>query len=203
MYNPFDHYFNKAKQKGYKARSAFKLEEIQEKFHILQPWMKSFLDIWCSPGSWLQYVVEYMKKEKKSDYIGVGFDIKPVPIQLPNIHTYVQDVTDESALQKVFDEHNISQFDCILSDMAPSTIGVKDIDARRLFGLLRETLRVYEQYLHPQGTFAIKVFMGPWFDEFVQMMKKKFGWKNIKVFKPKSCRKESKETYVIKTSSDI
>jgi 23S rRNA (uridine2552-2'-O)-methyltransferase len=63
---------------------------------------------------------------------------------------------------------------------------------------LEETMWMYEKYLKPAGKFCTKIFMGPWFDEYIAQMKKLFGGKNIKVFKPASCRKESKETYVIK-----
>ncbi|GHV26310.1 hypothetical protein FACS1894176_06790 [Bacteroidia bacterium] len=88
--------------------------------------------------------------------------------------------------------------DFIQSDMAPNTIGDKEIDAVRSIALLEETMWIYEKYLKPEGKFCTKIFMGPGFDEYVAQMKKLFGGKNIKVFKPASCRKESKETYVIK-----
>jgi 23S rRNA (uridine2552-2'-O)-methyltransferase len=82
--------------------------------------------------------------------------------------------------------------------MAPNTIWVKDVDAIRAFGLIKSTMWIYKELLSENGKLVVKVFMGPWFEEFVAEMKTIFGWKNIKVFKPLSCRKESKETYVIK-----
>ena len=82
--------------------------------------------------------------------------------------------------------------------MAPNTIGLKDIDAIRLFDLLEQSLRIYQEYLNPEGKFAIKVFMGPGFEEFIKNMKKIFGGKSIKAFKPKASRKESKEIYIVK-----
>ena len=82
--------------------------------------------------------------------------------------------------------------------MAPNTIGNKEIDAMRSIALLEQTVRMYEKYLKPEGKFCTKIFMGPGFDEYVAQMKQLFGGKHIKVFKPMSCRKESKETYVIK-----
>ena len=68
----------------------------------------------------------------------------------------------------------------------------------RSIDLLEQTYRMYDQLLAPTGAFAIKVFMGPGFDEFVAKIKKRFWAKNIKLFKPNSCRANSKETYVIK-----
>lgn len=198
MYNPYDFYFKKAKKEGYKARSAFKLEEIQEKFHIITKSTKTVLDIGCAPGSWMQYTVAQLQKMKVKDYKVIWFDLKPVEINLPGMYTYVQDVTQQDKVNAILAQHDIQQVDFIQSDMAPNTIGHKEADAIRSIALLEETLRIYEKYLKPDGRFCTKIFMGPWFDDYVSNMKKLFGGKNIKVFKPASCRKESKETYVIK-----
>jgi 23S rRNA (uridine2552-2'-O)-methyltransferase len=83
MYNPYDFYFKQAKKEGYKARSAFKLEEIQEKFHLITKNSKTVLDIGCAPGSWMQYTVAQLQKMKVKDYQVIGFDLKPVEINLP------------------------------------------------------------------------------------------------------------------------
>ena len=198
MYNPYDFYFKKAKKEWYKARSAFKLEEIQEKFFLIKKTTKRVLDIGCAPGSWLQYTISQLKKLQVKDYKVLGFDLKPVDLHLPGLHTYVQDVTQVEEVKAILAEHQLSKFDFIQSDMAPNTIGLKDIDAMRAIDLLEQTYWLYDQLLDEKGSFVIKVFMGPGFDEFVAKMKKRFGGKNIKVFKPISCRSQSKETYVIK-----
>ena len=198
MYNPYDFYFKKAKKDGYKARSAFKLEEIQDKFHLITKQTKTVIDIGCAPWSRMQYTVAQLQKLKVKDYKVIGFDLKPVDINLPWMHTYAQDVTETAKVDEILTSHHIQQVDFIQSDMAPNTIGHKEADAIRSIGLLEETLRIYEKYLKTDGKFCTKIFMGPWFDEYVAKMKLLFGGKNIKVFKPASCRKESKETYVIK-----
>lgn len=198
MYNPYDFYFKKAKKEWYKARSAFKLEEIQEKFFLIKKTTKKVLDIGCAPGSWLQYTISQLKKLQVKDYKVLGFDLKPVDLHLPGLHTYVQDVTQVEEVKAILAEHQLSKFDFIQSDMAPNTIGLKDIDAMRAIDLLEQTYWLYDQLLDEKGSFVIKVFMGPGFDEFVAKMKKRFGGKNIKLFKPISCRSQSKETYVIK-----
>ena len=197
-YNPYDFYFKKAKKEWYKARSAFKLEEIQNKFHLIDKNTKTVVDIGCAPGSWMQYTISLLQKMQVKDYQVFGFDLKKVEIQLPWMHTYVQDITEQDKVNAIFAENNIEQVDFIQSDMAPNTIGDKETDAIRSIWLLEQTLRVYDKYLKPDGKFCTKIFMGPWFDEYVANLKKKYGWKNIKVFKPESCRRESKETYVIK-----
>lgn len=198
MYNPYDFYFKKAKKDWYKARSAFKLEEIQDKFSLISKTTKTVLDIWCAPGSWIQYTIWQLKKLGVKDYQVIGFDLKKVDLNLPGLKTYVQDVTEIEKVQTLLQNHQISAFDFIQSDVAPNTIGLKDIDAMRSIDLLEQTYRMYDQLLAPWGAFAIKIFMGPGFDEFVAKIKKRFWAKNIKLFKPQSCRANSKETYIIK-----
>ena len=198
MYDPFDHYFNKAKKTWYKARSAFKLEAIQDKFHIFDKTVRTVIDIWCAPWSWLQYASSQLEKFAVKDPVLLGFDIKKVTIKLPHMHAYKQDITDREGVQKILTQHNLEQVDCIISDMAPNTIGVKDIDAIRSIDLLEKSLRMYEDLLKKDGKFVVKIFMGPGFDAYVKRMKDVFGGKNIKIFKPDASRTNSKETYVIK-----
>ena len=139
-----------------------------------------------------------MKKYWTKNYKVIGFDLKPVDLHLPWLYTYVQDVTEKEKVKAILSSQWIEKFDFIQSDMAPNTIGLKDIDAMRAIDLLDQTFWLYDELLDEKWSFVIKVFMWPWFDEFVAKMKKRFWWKNIKVFKPLSCRSQSKETYVIK-----
>ena len=198
MYDPYDFYFKQAKKVWYKARSAFKLDEIQDKFHVIDKNTKAIIDIGCAPGSWLQYSVSQMQKFQIKNHKIIGFDLKSVELNLPGVFTYQQDITDQEAVKAILAEHKLEQVDFIQSDMAPNTTGVKDLDAMRSLVLIEQTLWMYQTLLKPEGKFVIKIFMGPWFQEFISHLKQIFGWKNIKVFKPKSCRKESKETYIIK-----
>lgn len=201
MYNPYDFYFKKAKQEGYKARSAFKLEEIQEKFFLIKKATKYVLDIGCAPWSWLQYTIGQLKKFRVENYQVIGLDLKPVELHFPGLFTYVQDISQKDQVRALLQRHQISKFDLIQSDMAPNTIGLKDIDAMRAIDLLEQTYWIYDEFLSDTGVFVIKVFMGPGFEEFVLKLKKRFWGKNIKVFKPISCRSQSKETYIIKQYS--
>lgn len=207
IYNPYDHYFNKAKQEWYKARSAFKLEEIQNKFKLIDKNIRNILDIWCAPWSWMQYTSGILTSMKVKDFKIVGFDIKESDVNLPNIFTYVQDVTDINKVESILKSQGIipysssnknSWVDLIQSDMAPNTIWHKSVDALRSIWLLEETLWIYKKYLKPTGKFVIKIFMWPWFEEFVSELKSLFWTKNIKIFKPKACRSISKETYIVK-----
>jgi 23S rRNA (uridine2552-2'-O)-methyltransferase len=210
IYNPYDYYFNKAKQEWYKARSAFKLEEMQDKFKLIDKNTKTILDIGCSPWSWMQYSYTLLNKFNVKDFKIIWFDIQDSTVNLPNVHTYIQDVTDVDKIDEILKSHNIVPLtkwdkggllvDFIQSDMAPNTVWHKSVDAIRSIWLLEETLRIYKKYLKPNWKFAIKIFMWPWFEEFVSNLKKEFWTKNIKIFKPKACRSISKETYVLKIS---
>lgn len=198
MYNPYDFYFKQAKKVWFKARSAFKLDEIQEKFHVIDKHTKFVIDIGCAPGSWIQYTISQLQKLQVKNFKVVGFDIKPMELNLPGLVTYQQDITDQEKVKALLAEQGMDQVDFIQSDMAPNTIGVKDVDAMRSVGLIEQTLWMYKELLKPNGKFAIKIFMGPWFQEFVAELKSIYGGKNIKIFKPHACRAESKETYIVK-----
>ena len=205
-----DPYTQRARKEGYLARSVYKLEEIDKKYHLFDANTSTVMDIGCAPGSWLQYASRQIathiwshsthgkSHERTRDPIVLWCDLKPVKLDLPHVVTAVQDVTDREGVAALLATNHIEQFDVILSDMAPDTIGVADIDALKSVGLLEKTLWLYETYLAPHGKFAIKIFMWPGFEEFVREMKARYGGTNIVVFKPKACRGESKETYVIK-----
>lgn len=193
-----DHYFKKAKKEWYKARSAFKLEEIQEKFHIFDKGTKKILDVGCAPGSRIQYAITQARKNKIADCTIIGVDLKEVNLNLPGVKTYVADITDKEKITNILKENHIEKVDLIQSDMAPNTIGLKDIDAIRLFELIDSMKWILKDVMKPDGKFVIKLFMGPGFEEFIKEMKTMFGGRNIKTLKPESCRKESKEIYIVK-----
>jgi len=193
-FNPQDYYFNEAKKYGYVARSAFKLQEIDEKYHIFDHHTKSIIDIGCSPGSWTQYAHRITWGKAKI----IWLDLKPSVPNLNNVYTYVCDATNIEQSTAIFEENSIGKVDVIMSDLAPNTTGLKDIDALKCVGVLEDTLWIYRNHLKPDGKFAIKIFMWPGFEEFVKECKDTRWANNIRVFKPKACRSISKETYVVK-----
>jgi len=196
-----DHYTLKAKAENILARSFYKLEEIDKKANLFTEDTKNVLDIWCSPGSRLQYVSKKLQTfpQDANDFPQViWFDLKSSEVAMPYVYAYQQDITDTEWVETVLREHDIDTLDVIISDMAPDTIGNKEIDALRSIGLIEKTLWIYERFLKPDGKFVIKVFMWPWFDELVRWLKDKYGASHISVFKPKACRKASKETYILK-----
>ena len=124
-----NHHTQKARDAGLVARSFYKLEEIDQKHKICQ-WLESIvaLDLWCAPWSRIQYLVTCDNVEQI-----VGFDLKESEVSYPNVSTYQQDLTDRDAVEKILDEEwmQSESVDLIVSDMAPDTIGMKDIDALR------------------------------------------------------------------------
>ena len=130
-YNPYDFYFKKAKKEWYKARSAFKLEENQNKYHLIDKNTKTVVDIGCAPWSRMQYTISLLQKIHVRDYKLIWFDLKKVEIQLPWMYTYTQDITEQDKVNAIFAENGIEQVDFIQSDMAPNTIWDKETDAIR------------------------------------------------------------------------
>ena len=176
-----------SKVDGYRARSAYKLIEINEKFKIFQNEM-SVLDIGAAPGSWSQYVSKVVKNGTL-----ISIDLK----KMENIQNSIQiegDFTDfktQSKIKKYFkDEINV-----VLSDMAVNTTGIKNLDAIQTGELCKEAMIFAKDFLSKKGIFVSKIFMGSSFNEIVALGKKIF--KEVKIFKPKSSRKDSKESFII------
>lgn len=193
-----DPYSNKARDNKLVARSFFKLEEIDKKFELFTKETKRILDIWCAPWSRLQYCNQKVIDLWVQNPIIIWFDLKKVTLNLSNVYSYEMDITNREWVSEKLENRKIEQLDLIVSDMAPDTIGMKDIDALRSVALIEKTLWIYDKFLIPWWKFAIKVFMWPWFEELVKDLRGIYWNAAIQVFKPKSCRKSSKETYIVK-----
>ncbi len=183
-----DHYTRKAKKENFPARSVYKLQEIQKKFRVIQSG-GHILDLGCSPGSWLLYAAKIVGP---SGHV-VGIDIKSTPIKAPsNVRVIEGDVlSDGHYLLKSLGK----KFNVVMSDMAPSTTGHKDVDAARSFELCMAALGIAGDFLYHGGFFICKIFQGEDFQEFIKSVNSQF--KTRKIYKPHSCRKGSKEIYVI------
>lgn len=183
-----DHYTEKAKADRYPARSVYKLMEIQKKFRVIRKGA-TIVDFGCAPGSWLLYAAEAAGTGGSV----LGIDLKAVDIRLPDNATAV--VGDVFELEDESGRAFQGPVDVVLSDMAPSTTGRKDIDAARSFELCQAALSRACELLVPGGNFVCKIFQGSEFKQFEQDVKAMFD--NCSIFKPESCRKSSKEIYII------
>ena len=182
-----DIYVRQSQVDGYRARSAYKLIEIDEKFKIFKNGI-SVIDLGASPGSWSQYISRTVKSGRL-----VSIDLKSME-EIENTIQIKGDFTDLESQEKIKALFK-SKVDVVVSDMAVNTTGIKDIDAIYTGELAMEAMNFSKEMLVKEGRFVSKIFLGSSFNEIVALGKKLF--KEVKVFKPKSSRKESKESFII------
>ena len=182
-----DIYVRQSKIDGYRARSAYKLMEIDEKFSIFKGGL-SVVDIGAAPGSWSQYAE---KKIKNGKLISIDLkDMEPLGKSIQIQGDFTEDKIKDEILKSAEGKVNI-----VMSDMAVNTTGIKNIDAIQTGELCMEAMIFSKDILIQEGSFISKIFMGGSFNEIVAKGKEIF--KEVKVFKPKSSRKDSKESFII------
>ena len=182
-----DIYVRQSKVDGYRARSAYKLIEIDKKFKIFKNGM-FILDIGAAPGSWSQYASKAIKNSKI-----ISIDLKDMSPINNGIH--IKGDFTEPDIQEKIKENLTKEFDVVMSDMAVNTTGVKNLDSIQTGELCKEAMTFSKKVISSKGYFISKIFMGSTFNEIVALGKKIF--KEVKVFKPLSSRKESKESFII------
>jgi 23S rRNA (uridine2552-2'-O)-methyltransferase len=196
-----DPHYKQAKKHGYRARSAYKLLEIQRRFNIFK---RAFyiLDLGSVPGSWLQVSKENAEKnlEKYKDnyyhrdyYKIMGADLKKVSL-IENIKTVKMDITTPE-FQKEVEQYFDDKLDLILSDASINKIGIKFTDNVNQIKLCFQILDIVKKNLKQKGAFVVKCFQGEDFDKFLRVMKRVFM--EVQPYKPKSSRKSSNEVYLI------
>ena len=182
-----DIYVRQSKVDGYRARSAYKLIEIDEKFKIFKGGL-SVIDIGAAPGSWSQYSLKVIKNGKL-----ISIDLKPMEPIGNSIQ--IQGDFTEGKIQDEIKNNLTAKVDVVLSDMAVNTTGIKNIDSIQTGELCKEAMLFAKEMIKENGYFISKIFMGGTFNEIVAEGKKFF--KEVKIFKPKSSRKDSKESFII------
>ena len=182
-----DTFVRQSKIEGYRARSVYKLIEINEKFKIFRGGM-SVLDIGAAPGSWSQYASKVVKNGKI-----ISIDLKEME-EIKNTIQIRGDFNDKD-IQNLIKSHLNKESDVIMSDMAVNTTGIKNIDSIQTGELCKEAMIFSKEVISKKGFFISKIFVGSTFNEIVALGKKIF--KEVKVFKPKSSRKDSKESFII------
>ena len=182
-----DIYVRQSKVDGYRASSAYKLMEIDEKFKIFKGGL-SVIDIGAAPGSWSQYVMKTAKSGKL-----ISIDLKKME-PIGNSFQIQGDFTEEKIQEEIKKNFN-GKVDVVMSDMAVDTTGIKNIDSIQTGELCKDAMVFAKDLLKENGYFISKIFLGGTFNEIVAEGKKYF--KKVKVFKPKSSRKDSKESFII------
>ena len=182
-----DKYVRQSKLEGYRSRAVYKLKELDEKFKIIKNHL-SILDIGSAPGSWTQYLSEKSKGSKI-----MSIDLKEVD-KVKDVYHVVGDFLDNKN-QKMIADYFPKKIDLVVSDMAVNTTGNKNLDSIQTGELSLTAMHFAIGMLRPKGIFLSKIFMGSTFNEIVENAKKNF--KESKIFKPPSSRKDSKESFII------
>ena len=182
-----DKYVRQSKLEGYRSRAVYKLKELDEKFKIIKNNL-NILDIGSAPGSWTQYLSEKSKGSKI-----MSIDLKEVE-KIKDVYHVVGDFLDNKN-QKIITDYFPKKIDLVVSDMAVNTTGNKNLDSIQTGELSLMAMRFAVGMLRPKGIFLSKIFMGSTFNEIVENAKKNF--KESKIFKPPSSRKDSKESFII------
>ena len=178
-----DHFVKKAKQLGYINRAAFKLEEIEQKYKIIEH-SREILELGSSPGGWTQVILNYNSKTNIT-----CFDLLDMKMNNQRIAFYREDFLK-------FNFTNLkNKFDLVLSDVAPNTTGHQSTDHLRISQLIYEVIDRLEIILKKQGSFIFKIWKGEEEKEIIKMLKKIFD--KVEYFKPKSSRQESSEIFII------
>lgn len=182
-----DPYFQQAKREGYRARSAYKLLEISERFRLLRPGI-SVLDLGAAPGSWSQVVAKLAPKSKI-----VAIDLLPME-PIAGVEIIRGDITRAEYIAQM-KEMLPKGVDLVLCDAAPNTSGIALVDHAGSIRLGVAALRIAQQFLKEGGAFVVKIFQGEDLVKYVQMTKRYF--QSVQVFRPQASRKESTEHYVV------
>jgi 23S rRNA (uridine2552-2'-O)-methyltransferase len=189
-----DPYVEEARRQGYRSRAAFKLTEMDDRYHVLKPGLK-VVDLGAAPGGWSQVAAARVGAgDGKGQVIAVDLvDIEPTP----GVDMLALDVTEAEALARIKAALAGGRADVVLSDMAPATTGHRSTDHLRVVALVESALDVAEALLAPGGTFLAKVFQGGAGGDLLARLKRSFA--KVHHVKPKASRAESPEVYVLAT----
>ena len=193
-----DPYVKQARESGYRARSVFKILEMDDKLKFFRPGA-IVVDLGSAPGSWTQVAVERVGTQKDTGkQIGrvIATDILPMD-PVPGSDFIQLDFTDNDAVDKMLELLEGKKADVVLSDMAANTTGQRSIDHIRTVFLVELAWDFAAQVLAPNGTFIAKVFQGGTEKKLLDQLKKNFT--TVKHVKPAASRKESPELYVVCT----
>jgi 23S rRNA (uridine2552-2'-O)-methyltransferase len=184
-----DPYVKRATAEGMRSRAAYKLQQINDKDHLLKPGMV-VVDLGATPGGWSQVAAKLVAPTGRV----IAIDL----LEMTELHgvTFIQgDFSEDSGLAAVEQALAGVAVDLVLSDMAPNISGITQVDQARLIGLVELALDFASKHLKPQGNFLVKVFHGAGFDEYVKAMRGVF--RQVQTRKPDASRSGSREVYLL------
>ena len=184
-----EHFYKEAKRTGYRARSTFKLKQIQKKFKIIREG-DIVIDLGAAPGGWSQVAKEIVGEE--GTVIGIDCShIQPIS----GITFLKGDLTRDSTLIEIQQMIRGKKVDVVLSDMSPNISGNYTVDHARSIYLCKKSFDIAEMILRTGGNFVCKIFMGEELEKFYCKTKNRF--RRVKQFSPIATRKSSSEIYLI------
>jgi len=187
-----EHFYKEAKRTGYRARSAFKLQQIQHRFNLI-PKSGIVVDLGAAPGGWSQVAKEIVGEQG----IIIGVDLSSIQ-PLENVQFLQGDLTQTETIERIKNVMNNRRADVVLSDMSPDISGCYSVDQARSAWLCECALHVADQILKPGGHFICKIFEGEDTKKFIENVKNRFTV--MKTFSPEASRKSSSEVYIIAKS---
>lgn len=185
--NQHDHFYRLARKEGYRSRAAYKLKQINSKFHVIRRG-DNIVDLGAAPGGWLQMARELVG----ADGTVVGVDIQPIR-EIEGVITIVGDITAEDTVGRI--KELVKNADVVLCDASPNLSGDWSYDHARSIDLTEQALSCAEQILKPGGHFVVKAFHGDLFADYLKKVRSLF--KNVRAHSPEASRKASAETYII------
>ncbi|HKJ16773.1 MAG TPA: 23S rRNA (uridine(2552)-2'-O)-methyltransferase RlmE [Xanthomonadales bacterium] len=184
-----DPYVKQAQQEGFRSRAVFKLQELDEKYRMLQPGMV-VVDLGAAPGGWSEYVAPRVAPGGQVIALDILF-MEP----LPDVEFIEGDFTEAAALDALEAKLDGAKVDLVMSDMAPNMSGVAVTDQARAMYLAELAFEFSKDHLKPGGRLLIKMFQGEGFDGFVKHCRTAFS--KVLVRKPKASRPRSREVYLL------
>jgi 23S rRNA (uridine2552-2'-O)-methyltransferase len=185
-----DHYFKRAKKDNFAARSVYKLQEIDKRFKIFRKG-QTVIDLGAAPGSWTQWA---SKKVGPNGRV-LGVDLQDTETAFADNVVFLQSDVFSDAPELLAAMEPLVPFDLVISDMAPKTTGVKFADQANSMELCEKAFEIALKHLKEGGHFVVKNFEGPDTRSYIDSLRPHFS--SVKVFKPKSSRAESKETFIV------
>ena len=184
-----DPYVKQAQQQGLRSRAAFKLLELQEKYHLIRPGM-TVIDLGAAPGGWCQVARPLVGPEGRV----IALDILAME-PLDGVEFIHGDFTEDAPLQRLEDLLGGTGADLVLSDMAPNISGMATVDQAKAMYLAELALEFARAQLKPGGDLVVKLFQGSDFDSYVREVRSLFA--RVQVIKPRASRPRSKEVYLL------
>jgi len=184
-----DEFVKRAQREGFRSRAVYKLDEIQQRDHIIRPGM-TIVDLGAAPGGWSQYALGLVGRKGRI----VAMDVLPMD-PLPGVEFVQGDFHDEAVLEQLLQAVHGQAIDLVMSDIAPNITGVDVVDQPRAMYLAELAVDFADKVLRPGGDLLVKLFQGEGFDALVRDLRGRYD--KVVIRKPKASRSRSREVYAL------